>query len=274
MTLAPALRRGVALAALAASAALGLACPPRPAPVPEPPVPSASSGTATASGPHGAVRCGAARCRVPDERCCHGAEGDRCVPDDGSAYCPDRGTEYASMACDDPSDCRAGDVCCLQMTPEGTQATRCSPHPCPTAEVCVPGAAACHEGLRCEAEHGDLEGRCVAAAPRARCGGRDCAGAEPECCFSHAAELATCGKPGSCDRHIDLAFGCASRADCGGYFCCQYPGGYACAGSCGGAGALCATVDDCPARAGAPAVDCAPLPGPAILGVKGCVYAD
>ena len=273
---APALRRqrGTSLAWIAALAFAGIAsCSLRGgevatgAPLPV----AASSGTPRgAASKSPSVACGGRAC-TPGEKCCVGIEDTSCVPDDGTRYCPDRAAQFTAMTCDEADDCATGQACCAEYTAEGTKAFYCGEPPCSHHEACRPGGR-CQPGLRCQAESGDeAGGRCVVSEPRARCGGFSCEGDAPECCYSHAAELATCVAAGACDRDAAFAFQCSSRADCAGYFCCREPGGYACAGRCDSGSALCVTVDDCPPSRGREATGCSAA-ADGRSGVRACVY--
>ena len=94
------------------------------------------------------VSCGAAVCSGATPVCCVPAvDPPICATYMGSLSCGNG--PAVSMFCDDPSDCLAGQVCCVDSNAESGGVYTCGYAPCATHEACTPGGTCEQAGFVC-----------------------------------------------------------------------------------------------------------------------------
>lgn len=222
LTVVPATATASATAALAADAAptaaptQGGELPPR----------SGAPGSTT-----GTVSCGKVRCKAPGEVC--GFDPTKaewaCVTEAVALKAqasPGPASEQWLFACDDASDCPAGEACCIAFMNQSFGAHSCVPksevnHRC-AVEICLPDGAACPKDRKCTlsspryANDTAEEGTCVAPKGPATCAGnKKCPASAPVCVA--AGKTWKCAAPGSPDYEAapgEKRFECTREADC------------------------------------------------------------
>ena len=195
----------------------------------------------------------------------------------------------AAAACDDSSDCAAGEVCCAELLGDTITVTRCVPPgevgtTCYSPELCRRGTCrtgdtSCRVGPGCEPNDSACHGLCENTSVAVPCGGSSCSGASGLCCME--------GDKGSCvasasDCSVDVAkhraaWPCTTDAHCGsGMTCCVVQAGMrgaSCRFVCNGPldAAACTKDGDCARHPGG-AQACNPVAeGPP--GAKACLEA-
>lgn len=243
--------------------------------------PQSGEGGQPAQGRHGEITCAKELCAVGEQACCWPASGmvdAFCVdlPSQGSAL--DACLAVDSLArrvllCDGSSDCAPDETCCLQADGE----SRCIASSSDGANVCeryeqcrlVEGPDVCASRETICLVTGD-EGICVAAEPSVTCGGLECSGETPECCYDAAAPTSeTCKAPLRCSPvNGGVAYGCTAPDDCAPGMSCCVAGGTRCFGDCeaNSLRTVCDTDADCPATAPSCALDPSLLPGVRVCG--------
>ena len=249
----------------------------------------------------GTIACGGATCRVGAEVCRSDSAIGRSTceaAEEGLVRSCHGGVPwFAFLACDDSSDCSAGELCCAAT--DETSCAACRAGPCPEVEVCVRDGV-CAPGARCVAVANDpIDGQCLDSFPRATgvpCGGSErCGDDRGVCCWSEASGRGRCAS-GAVARGFDDAcantpwtpheavFACSSDRHCAaGQSCCAntFMGNLAsfcvrggCLGS-DGAWAwrpFCEALRDCPSWGNEKARACVHVEG-LPPGAKLCLYA-
>lgn len=194
------------------------------------------------SGP--GVACSEDRC-VKGQICCRLADA-RCLPADQEAAClagVGRGLPEAA-ACDESSDCSAGQRCCRGRLDGDRLAVRCVPADrcdrpwdrpggfgLPAQEVCVAGGRCAKPGTACVAGT-DGFGECESAASRVTCGAAGlCPAERPWCFWDAAARTSECIPRGPWLREKGV-LACDDNSDCPGLFCCAGNGTTFCSKEC------------------------------------------
>jgi hypothetical protein len=94
------------------------------------------------------VSCGAAICSGATPVCCvQAVDPPACAAYMGSLSCGEG--PAVSMFCDDPSDCLAGQVCCVDSNAGNGGVYTCGYAPCATHEACTPGGTCEQAGFVC-----------------------------------------------------------------------------------------------------------------------------
>jgi hypothetical protein len=197
-------------------------------------------------------------CKVGQE-CCVESRDWTCVP---SAWnvAPEPGEDL--YACDDTSDCPAGQACCLTpSTVSGFFA--CTPRAGPNSEcwqeICVEG-----DGARCPPGQICKKGECTSQNRAATCGNQRCPREEPFCVSSGGkGRCAAPAEASALEAAGKVVLACTKPADCGaGFSCCLRLRGSFCRNGCDSAagGVLCSKDSDCPRALGDQLV-CAPIEG-------------
>jgi len=184
-------------------------------PAPEPP--SEAERLRAPGSTRGSIACGSTRCE---------AERQACVPKSGEWQCVSVDSEELAGAdarhdCDDASDCRQGQICCLSFGTSLEQylcSARSGKGSTCSLEVCSVGdGAACGNGQVCR------DGVCRAPNPGALCAGVKCPPQEPLCLWSDG--VARCVPPSEATAprtdEFSSVLHCSGPRDCGkGERCC------------------------------------------------------
>ncbi len=135
------------------------------------------------------------------------------------------------IACDDGTDCPQGQTCCNVWGEHFSQTTKCvaraDVNATCAAEMCMPrgaGGALCPNGRSCEGATTTQEGRCMAHAGPATCGGRQKCPASAPYCVAMATGTACVAKDSAAWKAVrgERRFECTLQSDCSAGDTCAY----------------------------------------------------
>ena len=165
----------------------------------------------------GTVACGAARCNAPAEVCVWDEKGFAWACVKPAATAAGESADLQGFACDDGTDCPAGETCCQRWIDVGTPGSVCvrrAEDGACSAELCLPGGARCPPGRTCTSQSPDEPGDCEAPRGPATCAGRRRCPAEAPVCVEHQGKLA-CAAPGSAIwKEARARWQCTLPSDC------------------------------------------------------------
>jgi hypothetical protein len=165
------------------------------------------------------VRCGDTDCK-PGWLCCLGVDdAPRCLPQTQARSCK-QGDRERLRACDDASDCGAGNVCCESREHEGS--TSCRAMKDCTLKLCARGDTCVNDDYTCLSDGSSpTGGQCVYRRGTTACGHEArCSGDTPWCLWDRPTRSGECVEP--------LAgltvLRCTSEKDCPNELACCWVG--------------------------------------------------
>lgn len=171
----------------------------------------------------GTISCGKFRCRAGKERCFFDEAAQAWACGRAGAI---EANPMLVAACDDASDCGAGEVCCRSVmsayAPVCVARSRFADE-C-LAELCDVGGPACPAGRSCVARKPGAQGECEAPAGPATCaGGVKCPKDAPICVVDHGRLACVAeGSPAFMAVDVRSRYRCTRQEDCHAGDVCSY----------------------------------------------------
>jgi len=170
----------------------------------------------------GTISCGKTRCAAPGELCTwnESAFAWRCLPAPGA----DAGAPADSFACDDGTDCPAGETCCQRFANMGGSACVRRDDVSSTCqrELCLRDGARCPPGRTCTSTGGDEPGDCKAPSGPATCGGRTRCPPSAPVCVSREGKLACAARGSPAWKAATARYECTLQSDCNAGDTCSF----------------------------------------------------
>jgi hypothetical protein len=213
-------------------ATLAASAPAATTPVPAPPAAAGPRGeppprTGAPGSTRGTISCGKTRCAAPGELCVwsESAFAWTCVPAPG----PDAGAPGDSYACDDGTDCPAGETCCRPFANMGSPSCVRREDVSSTCqmELCLREGARCPAGRTCTSRGGDEPGDCLAPPGPATCGGGARCPAGAPFCVSNQGKLACAARGSPAWKAATARYECTLQSDCSAGDTCSFAFGEA-----------------------------------------------